>query len=142
VSDGGGFTALTPVRAPAPEVHAAARADVSPRPWQATAQYGISPFVNNYTRPLPSYAETFSGPGYFTPPPKSSVWATLALVFALLGVVLSVPALLAIVFGHIGVVQTRNNLMRGRGLAMAALVLGYVVVGFWALLLTAIWLSG
>src|SRR5690625_743878 len=68
-----------------PPARAPRRAEVSLPP--------RSPYDNAYTLPMPDPAVTFSGPGYFTPAPRSSAAATIALVCALLGVITFVPAL-------------------------------------------------
>lgn len=98
-------------------------------------------FVNTYTRPLPTYAETFAGPGYQTRPLPTSGAAVAALVCGIVGVILWVPALAAIVLGHVGLVSTGRNTRAGRGLAIGGLVLGYAVVGMVSLVLLAFWIA-
>lgn len=99
-------------------------------------------FVNDFTRPLPEPAVTFSGPGYLSKPAPSCGFSTAALILALIGVVTVIPAVLAIAFGHIGVYRTRNNQRLGRGMAMGGMILGYAVSLFWAVLLTTTWIAG
>lgn len=98
-------------------------------------------FVNAYTRPLPSPAETFSGPGYESRPMPTSGLAVAALVFGIAGVFLVVPALAAIVLGHLGLRQTNRRTHAGRGLAMGGLVLGYAAATVVALVLLGFWIS-
>lgn len=59
--------------------------------------------------------------------------AVVALVFGIVGLFLSwcslcIPSLVAVVCGHVGVVATRQGRRSGRGMAVAGLVLGYLVV--------------
>jgi hypothetical protein len=63
----------------------------------------------------------------------SSTVAVWALVTGVVGVIagwclLGLPCVAAIILGHIGVNQTKNDAMTGRGMAVAGLVLGYVAM--------------
>ncbi|MFV0253550.1 MAG: DUF4190 domain-containing protein [Beutenbergiaceae bacterium] len=98
-------------------------------------------FVNEYTRPLPNYHETFSGPGYLTKKQPTSATAVIALVCGLLGFVLAIPALVAIVCGHVALFRTRRNAYQGRGMALGGLVLGYGLVTMVGLLGVAGWVA-
>lgn len=98
-------------------------------------------FVNAYTRPLPSYEATFSGPGYEARSAPTSGFAVAALVCGIAGVFLLVPALFAIGFGHAGMWQTRSNTHTGRGLAIGGMVLGYAVAAVVALVVLAVWIA-
>ena len=141
--DAPGFAPLTPPRPPYREsdLVLTGAAAVLP-PWARYLDPGPSPFVNTYTRPLPTAAETFSGPGYYTVPPKTSGFAVASIICAIAGVVLAIPAVPAAVLGHIGAHRTRHNILRGHGLAVAGMVLGYAIVGFWTLILGALWAIG
>lgn len=101
-----------------------------------------SVYVNEFTQPLPDPSVTFSGPGYYSPKPKTCGFATASILLALAGVVLAVPALLAILFGHIAVRRTRDNRRTGRGMATGGMILGYAASLFWSVLLTTIWIAG
>lgn len=98
-------------------------------------------YVNDYTRPLASYQETFSGPGYEAKPAPTSGLAVAALVCGIVGVFLLVPAVAAIGLGHAGLWQTRRNTHLGRGLAIGGLVLGYAVAAVVALVVLAVWIA-
>lgn len=63
---------------------------------------------------------------------KTNTMAILSFVFALL---LCCP--LALLFGHIALHQIRSRQERGRGLALAGLIIGYVIIGFAVLVLVA-----
>jgi len=65
--------------------------------------------------------------------PPSSGAATSSMVLGIIGLVFAcfscgIPSLLAIIFGHVGLNQTRNNVMSGRGFAIAGMVMGYVLI--------------
>lgn len=103
---------------------------------------GRSPYDNSYTLPMPDPAVTFAGPGYFTPAPRSSAAATIALVCALLGVITFVPALAAVVLGIVALRQTANHRLRGRGLAEAAVAIGGITLLGWSAMFAAVfWIS-
>jgi hypothetical protein len=135
-----GFTPLAARPSPYPAVDVDASAATTSR---VDLREAVDPnvFVNAYTRPLPTYAETFAGPGYQTRPLPTSGAAVAALVCGIVGVILWVPALAAIVLGHIGLVSTGRNTRAGRGLAIGGLVLGYAVVGMVSLVLLAFWIA-
>jgi len=135
-----GFTPLAARPAPYPPVDGVATATADSR---VDLREPVDPsvFVNAYTRPLPTYAETFAGPGYQTRPLPTSGTAVAALVCGIVGVILWVPALPAIVLGHIGLASTGRNNRAGRGLAIGGLVLGYAVVGLVSLVLLAFWIA-
>lgn len=66
------------------------------------------------------------------PPPPREKWNGLAIASLVLGIVWVywVGSVLAVVFGHIALSTIkRNPTIRGRGLAIAGVVLGYVLLG-------------
>src|SRR5690625_189746 len=66
--------------APQAAVRTAGMAGAGPSPEQLPRLLPDSAvFVNEFTRPLPDPAVTFSGPGYFSPAPRTSGFATAAL---------------------------------------------------------------
>lgn len=139
-----GFTPLSAPAAPygAADLELNVPETLSTRP-RADLRDPVDPqvYVNAYTRPLPSYEETFSGPGYEAKPAPTSGLAVAALVCGIVGVFLVVPALFAIGFGHAGLWRTRTNSHGGRGLAIGGIVLGYAVVGAVALVILASWIA-
>ena len=63
---------------------------------------------------------------------QTSGAAVASLVLGIIGlfaswVMLGIPSLLAVILGHVGVSATRLGHRSGRGMAIAGLVLGYVV---------------
>lgn len=86
-----------------------------------------------------------SGPGGFQPPPGyqpysgqpmqqgNSGMAIASLVLSLVGIIpcfwgLQIPGVLGIIFGFVGLSQTKDNARKGRGMAIAGLVVGIVLV--------------
>uniref|UniRef100_UPI0033AF1870 DUF4190 domain-containing protein n=1 Tax=Nonomuraea sp. NPDC003804 TaxID=3154547 RepID=UPI0033AF1870 len=67
------------------------------------------------------------------PPAPTSGTAVASLVFGVLGLVGSwclfgVPSIIAIILGHVATSKTKRGLRPGHGLAVAGLILGYIVV--------------
>ena len=55
--------------------------------------------------------------------------ATAAMVLGIVGIfTCGVTSLFAIIFGHLGEIETRNNVMGGRGQAVTGLILGYLIL--------------
>jgi hypothetical protein len=117
----------------------------SPPPWPGPGQpsYGQPPYGQPpYPQPShqPSYGQPPYGPppgypygqpgyaygpyGYIGPPPNNG----LAIASFILGLVWAfwLGSLLAIIFGHIAIHQIGQRRERGRGFAIAGLVLGYL----------------
>jgi len=66
-------------------------------------------------------------------PVNNSGMAVAALVLSLVGLipcfwVVQVPGLLGVVFGAVGLGQTKDDKQRGRGMAIAGIVIGIVLV--------------
>ncbi|MEQ1702630.1 MAG: DUF4190 domain-containing protein [Ilumatobacteraceae bacterium] len=94
------------------------------------------------------------GPGGFQPPPGyqpygqpvaqqagNSGMAIAGMVLSLVGIIpcfwgLQIPGLLGMIFGFVGLKQTKDNARRGRGMAIAGVVIGVILV----LLCIALWL--
>src|SRR4051812_43421084 len=71
-------------------------------------------------------------PVYMQRPPTSGV-AVASLVLGIVGVftgwcLFALPCVVAVVLGHMGLAETRSGQKEGRGLAVAGLVLGYVIL--------------
>lgn len=96
-----------------------------------------SPYDNAYTLPMPDPAVTFSGPGYYTPAPRSSALATTSLVCALAGIITGVPAIAAVVLGLCALHATSRHRLRGRGAAEAGVAVGALVTLLWVGVLSA-----
>ena len=74
-------------------------------------------------------------PGGYPMPRPTNTFAVVALV----GAFLFSP--LGIVFGHLALSQIKRTGEDGRGLAIAALVIGYVATGF-LVIMVLMWLAG
>ncbi|GII59773.1 hypothetical protein Pth03_81620 [Planotetraspora thailandica] len=77
--------------------------------------------------PQPMYAQ----PMYAQP--QTSGAAMASLVVGVVGVVVGwctfgIPCVIAIILGHIGLAQTKDGTKGGRGLAVAGLILGYLIL--------------
>jgi serine/threonine protein kinase len=83
----------------------------------------------------PSRAGALAKPG--TP---YSAKAIVAFILTILGFFsFGIPSVIGVVLGHLALRDIRRDtLRRGKGLAIAALVLGYIVIGFWALMIVAV----
>ena len=73
--------------------------------------------------PSDGYAEAHGHPGAPAPRPPLNGLAVAALICGILGLA---PA--AIVLGHVGFAQARRSGQRGRGLAIAGFLLGYLAL--------------
>lgn len=84
----------------------------------------------------PGWPPPYGPPPVVQLPPTSAV-AVIALVFGIIGALggwcmLGIPCAIAILCGHLGLRETRDGRASGRGVAIAALVLGYLFVVPWA----------
>jgi peptidyl-prolyl cis-trans isomerase B (cyclophilin B) len=79
-----------------------------------------------YPPPPGPYAGSYGYPGYpgYPPPRGTNALAIASLVFAFM----FVP--LGIVFGHVSLSQIKKTGEEGRGLAIAGLVISYLIIGF------------
>ena len=105
-------------------------ADAAP-PGYAWPQPGQPPL---YPYPPPAAQPPWPGPypppypppyPYYVASPSTNGFAIAALVLGILWVYW-IGSILAVVFGHIALVQTRERGQRGRGMAIAGLVLGNI----------------
>jgi Tfp pilus assembly major pilin PilA len=75
-----------------------------------------------------------------TPPlagePQPCGQATASMVCGIVGLFTCLPGIAAVILGHIALSRIRKsgNMLTGRGRAIAGLVMGYLVVGFMAML--------
>ena len=83
--------------------------------------------------------------GLLSSPPMSSGFATASMVLGIVSVPCCVvrgaglvTAVLAVVFGHIAMHRIKRHSLKGQGMAIAGLVLGYLVLIPAAFLLVAI----
>jgi hypothetical protein len=68
-----------------------------------------------------------------TVPPPASGTAIASMVLAIIGLLsgcctFGIPSVLAIILGHVALSETRSGARSGHGMAVAGLVMGYLVV--------------
>lgn len=93
-------------------------------------------------QPPPAYQQPTPPPVYQQPPVQYAVaqehtsgMAITALIMGIIGFILSPLSVLAIIFGAIGIGQTsKNPYLKGKGLAVAGLILGIVNIVLWIIL--------
>lgn len=95
----------------------------SPAPYQPTSPAPYQP-VPYQQQPPPQYVVVQA--------PPSSGLATASMVMGILGLVMGccsfgIFSLLAIIFGHMATGETKSGAKQGHGMAVAGLVMGYVV---------------
>ncbi|MFB9686283.1 DUF4190 domain-containing protein [Amycolatopsis plumensis] len=93
--------------------------------------YG-QPYSAPYAQPLPY------GSPYAAPRTKDNALAIGALVCSILGFCSGITAIAGLVMGHIALSKTNRGEAGGRGLATAAVIVGYVVIALWVGFLTTL----
>jgi hypothetical protein len=81
------------------------------------------------------------------PTAGTSKWATASLICSLVGLCVGLTSILGIIFGHMALAEINrsNNLIQGRGMAMAGLIIGYAEVALgviWVIFAIAVNSSG
>lgn len=143
-----GHDPYQPVPYPAPDSAPPTQA-YQPQPYPAPESAPpTAPFPPQPYSPQPYSAPPVSGypqqPGYPAPPmyqpvmvgrmgPPTSGWAVASMVLGIVGLLLvfcawGIPSVLAVIFGHIGLVETKRGEKSGQGMAVAGLVLGYILI--------------
>ncbi|MFS8101329.1 DUF4190 domain-containing protein [Lentzea alba] len=81
--------------------------------------------------------QPYGAPQYpygYPPQPKPQQNAILALVLSCVGfVTCGITAIVGVIFGHIAMGKIKRGEEDGRGLALAGLIVGYVVIVGWVL---------
>lgn len=86
-------------------------------------------------RPPPPYYPPVSPAGYYPPPPMvrpTSGLATASMVLGIIGLLvgwcmLGIPSIVAVFLGHAALRETRTGERGGHGMAVAGLILGYIL---------------
>jgi hypothetical protein len=102
-------------------------------PYGQQQPYGQQP----YGQPGPyGQQPMYGGYGY---PPKPQTNAILALVLSCVGLATcGVTAIVGVIFGHIAMGRIKRGEEDGRGMALAGVIIGYVVIAGWLLYLAII----
>jgi Domain of unknown function (DUF4190) len=84
------------------------------------------------TYPPQTYPTRYAQPVMVVTPPTSGT-AVASLVCGILGFLvgwclLGVPSIIAVLCGHVALNETRDNRKSGKGMAIAGLILGYLLV--------------
>lgn len=64
-----------------------------------------------------------------------NVFALVGFILSLVGIFTFVTSIVGVVLGHVSLKQIRQTQEQGHGMAVAALVIGYVTIGLWVLAL-------
>ena len=87
---------------------------------------GSQGYPPNYPPP-----QGFGPQGFFPPPTRISAAAVASLICGLLLCVPLLTGLIAVLTGIVGISVTRNPAVRGRGMAVAGLILGFISLAGW-----------
>ncbi len=88
--------------------------------------------------PQPSYAPyAIHGQAYVYAAPRTSTLAIVSMILSLSALLFVLPAVAGIVCGHIALAQIKRTGEGGKGMAIAGVVIGYVVIGFTLLAVVA-----
>jgi len=100
-----------------------------PQPVHQQPPYPQQPYPPVYGRP---YTAPYSQPyGAVSPHKQDNALAIGALVCSILGFCSGITALAGLIMGHIALSKTNRGEAGGRGLATAAVIVGYVVIALW-----------
>ncbi|MBC9944572.1 DUF4190 domain-containing protein [Leucobacter sp. cx-328] len=90
--------------------------------------------------PAPPYVGQQPAPQYPQSQAPMNVLAILSLIAAIVGFfTLGIISVAAVVLGHIALSQIKKRLDRGRGMAIAGLIIGYIGTAIWAFILV-VWM--
>lgn len=82
----------------------------------------------------------------YVDPRRTSGLSVASLVLGIVGIAtgccsFGILSIVAVVLGHLGLHETRDNTVKGRGMAIAGMVMGYVLVAPSAVI-SVLWLIG
>ncbi|MFW6034398.1 MAG: DUF4190 domain-containing protein [bacterium] len=100
---------------------------------------------NPYSDPLSNPPHAQQPPPYpqYPPYPPQAPTNGMAIASLVLGIVgitigwflIGIPSVLAVVFGHVALNTIGRTGQQGKGMAIAGLVTGYIVIGVWVLVM-------
>lgn len=101
--------------------------------------YGQQPGQPYGQQPGPYGQQPMYGYGYPPPVQKPQTNAILALVLSCVGIATcGVTAIVGVIFGHIAMARIKRGEEDGRGMALAGVIVGYVVIAGYLLYLAII----
>jgi hypothetical protein len=145
--------AATEAPVPQPQAPPALPAPEPPNPYAPAARLPPAPTYNPgyqqqpYGSPYPPPAYGY-GYGYVTPTQQElrqqrTGLAIGALVCSLIGILTcGIGSIAGVVMGHISYGQAKRGEAGGQGLALSAVIIGYVVLALWAGFIVASFLTG
>lgn len=105
-------------------------------PQQQQPQPPYYPPPPSYPPPPPPYGQVPSYPYGYYPPRPTNGFAIASLICAIASFfTLGLTSVLAVVFGHVARSQVRRRGENGAGLALAGLIIGYVVLALFLLVI-------
>ncbi|WP_206795599.1 DUF4190 domain-containing protein [Amycolatopsis sp. MtRt-6] len=104
--------------------------------------YQQQPYPPAYGQPYATPAPYGQPTPYATPQGQDNALAIGALVCSILGFCSGLTAIAGLVMGHIALAKTNRGEAGGRGLATAAVIVGYVVVALWVGFFTTLIILG
>ncbi|MFJ4160732.1 DUF4190 domain-containing protein [Microbacterium testaceum] len=123
---------------PAPPAYGTPAAPAYGTPTPEAPAYGApaygQPTTSTYGQP--AYGTPNAGYAYgggYTAPARTNVLAIISLVASLVGFVLILPvvgSIAGVIMGHISLKQIKDRGERGRGMALAGVIIGYVTLLF------------
>ncbi|MEU8640101.1 DUF4190 domain-containing protein [Amycolatopsis sp. NPDC048633] len=133
---------LPPGAFEAPAAHIPGTPYVAPGQPQPVYQYQQPSY------PMP-YGQPYGGPAPYVQPPyvpaqhkPDNALAIGALVCSILGFCSGITAIAGLVMGHIALSKTNRGEAGGRGMATAAVIVGYVVIALWVGFFTTLIILG
>lgn len=97
-------------------------------PYSAPASPGYQPVP---TVPPPAHVTPYSTAGAaYAYAPRTNPLAIVSLVLSLVGILTWITAIGGVITGHISLAQIKRTGEGGRGMALAGVIVGYVMVGF------------
>jgi hypothetical protein len=134
---------LPPGAFEAPAAHIPGTPYVAPGQPQPVYQYQQPPYP-------PPYGQPYGGPAPYVQPPhvpgaqrkQDNALAIGALVCSILGFCSGITAIAGLVMGHIALSKTNRGEAGGRGMATAAVIVGYVVIALWVGFFTTLIILG
>lgn len=100
--------------------------EIPPVPSPATPPPAVPPAQPVY----PAYGQPAAS-GYYAPP--TNTLAIVGMVLSLVGILIGVTAIVGAILGHVALGQIKRTGEGGRGMALTAVIAGWVVTGLWLL---------